>query len=155
MYHVKRIIHYFAGCIMLHVQLIDNNKLNNKAIGALGERIAAGYLKNKGFFIVERNYLKKWGEIDIVARENGKIHFVEVKTVSYETKEKLRSYVSRGTWQPEDNVHPYKIKKLTRAIESWIAENNYLGDWQIDVVAIRLVPCEKYATVKYINNVII
>lgn len=155
MYHVKRKSLHCFRCIMLHVQLLDNNKMNNKAVGALGERLAANYLKTKGFSIVQCNYLKKWGEIDIVARENGKIHFIEVKSVSYETKEKLKSYVSRGTWQPEDNVHPYKIKKLARAIESWIAENNYTGDWQIDVVAIRLVPCEKYATVKYINNIII
>lgn len=127
-------------------------------IGAYGEEIAENYLKNKGFEIISLNYLKKWGEIDIVARETIKsshiIHFVEVKTVSYGTKNDLKQAISRGTWRPEENVHFSKIKKLNRAIESWITENGYEGYWEIDVIAVRIVPREKYATVKYITNVI-
>lgn len=124
-------------------------------IGALGEEIAANYLKKRGFTILELNYLKKWGEIDIVARGTGKVHFVEVKAVSYETKVMLHAAISRGTWRPEENVHHSKIQRLSRAIESWVMENDYEGDWDIDVVAIRLVPREKYATVKYLPNIIL
>lgn len=131
-----------------------SKKRDNKLIGNFGEEIAANYLRKRGFDINSRNYLKKWGEIDIVARRTGKVHFVEVKTVSYETKELLKASVSRGTWRPEDNVHPYKLKKLSRAIESWLMEFNYEGEWQIDVLAVKIVPREKYATVKYISNVI-
>lgn len=130
-------------------------KKNNKIIGNYGEEIAAKYLAGKGFEIINRNYLKKWGEIDIVTRRTGKVHFVEVKTVSYETKQQLFASVSRGTWRPEDNVHAYKIKKLSRAIESWLMEKRYEGDWQIDVVAVKLVTREKYATVKYLPNIIL
>ncbi len=153
--HVKLdtwLVHWF---IMLHVQPISNKKKNNKQLGAWGEEIAAKYLKNKGFDILDRNYLKKWGEIDIVARESNKVRFIEVKTVSYETKQDLKLAVSRGTWRPEENVHPWKLKKLSRAIESWLLEKDYSGDWQIDVLAIRIVPCEKYATVLFIENVIL
>lgn len=131
-----------------------SKKRNNKLIGNFGEEIAANYLRKRGFDINSRNYLKKWGEIDIVARRTGKVHFVEVKTVSYETKGLLKASVSRGTWRPEDNVHPYKLKKLSRAIESWLMEFNYEGEWQIDVLTVKVVPREKYATVKYISNVI-
>lgn len=132
-----------------------SNKRNNKVVGNYGEQIAANYLKSKGFEILDTNYLKKWGEIDIVTRRTNKIHFVEVKTVSYETKELLGASVSRGTWRPEDNVHPQKIKKLSRAIESWIMEKNYQGEWQIDVVAVKLILKEKYASVKYLPNIIL
>lgn len=131
------------------------NKTENKEIGRIGEDMAENYLKNKGFDILCRNYLKKWGEIDIVTRRTNKIHFVEVKTVSYETKIELNHAVTRRTWRPEENVHAYKIKKLNRAIESWLMENNSDLDWQIDVVAVRIVPREKYATVKYIPNIIL
>ena len=124
-------------------------------IGNFGESIAAKYLQNKEFQILDRNYLKKWGEIDIVARRTETVHFVEVKTVSYETKQDLISSVSRGTWRPEDNVHAHKLKKLSRAIESWLMEYKYEGEWQIDVIAVKIVPREKYATVKYIPNVIL
>lgn len=145
----------FLNDIMLHVQRINKSKGNNKLIGAYGEQIAVNYLKNKGFLILSRNYLKKWGEIDIVARENNKIHFVEVKAVSYETKDHLFTSVSRGTWRPEENVHPWKVKKLNRAIESWLAENKINNDWQIDVIAVRLVPRERFATALFIENVIL
>lgn len=143
---------------MFHMKQSDKKGDKNK-VGSYGEEIACNYLRKKGFSIVETNYLKKWGEIDIVSRETFKnktiIHFVEVKTVSYETKQHLLNAVSYGTWRPEENVHPNKIKKLYRAIESWLLEKNEDSDWQIDVIAVRIVPCERYATVKYIPNVII
>ena len=133
-----------------------NNKKDNKVIGAWGEQTAAIYLEKQGFTIFDRNYLKKWGEIDIVARgTDQKVHFVEVKTVSYETKQQLQSAVTRRTWRPEENVHPYKLRKLQRAIESWLIENHYDGIWQIDVIAVRIVPREKFASIKYIPNVIL
>ena len=105
----------------------DKKGKRNK-IGAFGEEIAKKYLENKGFSIINQNYLKKWGEIDIVAHEtvsgHKTVHFIEVKTVSYETKSDLNRAVSYGTWRPEENVHYKKIQRLSRAIESWIMENN-------------------------------
>lgn len=130
---------------------------NNK-IGAIGEQIAVDYLIKKDFRILNTNYLKKWGEIDIVAHETGKypqkVHFIEVKTVSYETKGDLERAVSYGTYKPEDNVHPQKLRRLHRTIESWLEENKFKGDWQIDVMGVRVVTREKYATVKLIPNII-
>lgn len=127
--------------------------------GAIGERIAAKYLIDRGFEIVEQNYLKKWGEIDLVARGTNEseqmVRFVEVKTVSYETKQALEQAISRGTWRPEENVHHKKIQRLHRAIESWVEEHSYTGNWEIDVISVRIVPSEKYATVKYLPNVVL
>jgi len=140
---------------MLHVEQILSKKTGNKEIGALGEKIAGNYLINKGFEVIQYNYLKKWGEIDIVARRTDKIHFIEVKTVSYETKLQLTVAVTRRTWRPEENVHAHKIKKLSRAIESWIMEKKWDKEWQIDVIAVRIVPREKFASIKYIPNIIL
>jgi putative endonuclease len=128
-------------------------------VGAYGEQIAVNYLKKLGFSILNTNYLKKWGEIDIVACETAEkariIHFVEVKTVSYETKERLQQAVSYGTYRPEENVHKDKLKRINRTIESWLTENNSEDAWQVDVCAVRIVPREKYATIKYLPNIII
>ena len=136
---------------------IDKKGKNNQ-IGAYGEEIAGNYLTNKGFLILERNFLKKWGEIDLVARETTKngpiVHFVEVKAVSYETKQALATAVSRGIWRPEENVHSKKLLRLHRAIESWLIENDYKGEWQVDVAAVRLVPREKFASIKLLDNII-
>ena len=135
------------------------NKWAKKKIGGLGEQIATNYLKNKGFTILEKNYLKKWGEIDLVARgttANGPIiRFIEVKTVSYETKSELNHAISHGTWRPEENIHFKKIERLNRAIESWLMDHKYEGDWEIDALAVRLVTREKYATVKYLPGIVL
>ena len=53
--------------------------------GNLGEDLACRFLMKRGFDVIERNYLKKCGEIDIIATNKGKIHFIEVKSVSHET----------------------------------------------------------------------
>ena len=141
---------------MMSILPSNNGKFRNKEIGAWGETIATNYLIKQGFLIIDRNFLKKWGEIDIVARgTDKKVHFVEVKTVSYETKHYLNEAVTRRTWRPEENVHPYKLKKFNRAIESWLSEKKYNGEWQIDVIGVRVVPREKYATVMLISNVIL
>ena len=129
-----------------------------QVVGQFGEALAARYLQDEGYEVLERNYWKKWGEIDIVARETGqagkKVHFVEVKSVSYETKQALVQAVSHGTWRPEELVHRFKLHQIHKALETWLSERNYTGDWQIDVVTVRLVPRETFATVNLIENIV-
>ena len=132
-----------------------NKKLLNKVTGNQGELIVAHYLKQQGFKIREMNYRKPWGEIDVIAQKDKIVHFVEVKTVSYETRHDLHQSVLRGTYRPEENVHEYKLKKLSRAIETWLSENKWGGEWVIDVVAVRTVPRETYSSIKIIPNIIV
>ena len=124
-------------------------------IGKLGEDIASKWLSDRGFATVERNYWKKWGEIDVVARAtSGKVHFIEIKTVSYETRQGMDQAISRGTWRPEENVHLHKQKRLARAIQTWMAERKYTGEFQIDILTLRMVQQEKFVRIKLIENVI-
>ena len=55
--------------------------MNTKQTGDKGEERAAAWLRSKGFFIIERNWRTKGGEIDIIAYKNDTIVFVEVKTL--------------------------------------------------------------------------
>ncbi len=133
----------------------------HNVIGKIGEDIAVKWLISNGFEIIERNYQKKLGEIDIVARlpagkagETRKIHFLEVKSVSYGTKGDLEYAVSHETWRPEENVHKEKIRRIKNVIETWLIENNYNGLWQIDILSVRIVPREKFAQVNVLENVI-
>ena len=123
-------------------------------IGKTGEEIATKWLISKGYDVLQQNYLKKFGEIDIVACETTKVHFIEVKSVSYGTKDDLERAVSHGTWRPEENVHHEKIRRFKNTIEAWLVEHDYKGEWQIDVLTVRLVPRESFAQVNMIGNVV-
>ncbi len=154
---MKQPVLLHSGAILLHVQPRRTTKRNhNKQIGDLGEAIAAKYLIDRNFVIVTHNFLKKFGEIDIVARgTDDKLHFIEVKSVSYETRQALDAAVTRETWRPEEKVDAWKLYKISLAIEAYLTEYPGEWSWQIDIAAIRLVPREKYAQVKLIENVIL
>lgn len=55
--------------------------MNKREFGSAGEQLAADYLENNGFTILERNFRSgRFGEIDIIASEGEYICFIEVKT---------------------------------------------------------------------------
>lgn len=127
---------------------LTKNKTEKQIIGQKGEDEAVKYLKAKGFYVLDRNYRKPWGELDIVAKKGEWLYFVEVKTVTRrvpETKSQIpRDFVS-GNWgddnyEPEDNIHPWKIKRLQRAINTYLLEKkiNDEADWQVDAISVYL-----------------
>lgn len=132
-------------------------------IGQIGEDIAVKYLENKGFEIIDRNYLKKCGEIDIVAQRGKILHFIEVKTVSHENfvcfSGKLGRNVSRGvdSYRPEDNIHFSKLKRLARVIQVYLMDRCRGADpeWQFDAITVRLDMQTRRAKVEVIDNIIL
>jgi len=126
-----------------------------RKFGDIGEGIACEYLEKKGFEIIERNYWQKWGEIDIVALQKGILHFVEVKTLSWNSERPI--YEREEGIRPEDNVHPKKLERLYRTIETYLLDKqkgSKTQDWQIDVIAIKLDVEHKKAKVKLIDNIV-
>lgn len=111
-------------------------------VGADGEEIALEYLQKKGFSLVEKNYRKPWGELDIVAKKGDCLHFVEVKTLEVDPEYGRRvSRITSDPFEPLKNMHREKQARLGRIIETYLLSNNLDGedvDWQIDVVAIVL-----------------
>lgn len=128
-------------------------------VGKLGEDISCKYLENIGFSIVGRNYLKKCGEIDIIAKKKGVIHFVEVKSVSCEKDCSAESDVSRetDTYRPEDNIHPAKLMRLARVIEVYLLEkfSDAEPEWQFDAITVKIDLISKQAKVKFIEDIIL
>lgn len=126
-----------------------------RKLGNIGEEVTANKLLKEGFTILDRNYLKKWGEIDIVARgTDGKIHFIEVKSVSRSTAQyKNKPGVTHETYRPEENVTREKLLKLERVIHTWILERRYEGEWQIDVASVTLDTVRKVGRVEMIWSV--
>jgi putative endonuclease len=132
-------------------------------IGEIGENCACDYLKKKGFSIVERNYLKKWGEIDIVAKNGKKLHFIEVKSVSRETFSQKEGGVIRetrgglGEYRPEDNIHPWKLQRLSRVIQSYLLDRQVPDnvDWQFDLATVYIDTNKRLSRVSLLEDIVL
>lgn len=127
--------------------------------GNIGESIACRYLQNRDFQVMCRNYSKKWGEIDIVCKKDGLIHFVEVKSVTSPTLPNNSSNASNNftDHRPEDNVHAVKLTHLRRIIETYLWEY-YKGheiSFHVHVICVYMNPLLKSARVKMLENIII
>ena len=132
-------------------------------IGEIGENIAVRFLMKHGFLILDRNYTKKWGEIDIVAEKANKIYFIEVKTVSsadINTLADKRENVSHGTnddYRPEDNMHPWKLKRISRTIQTYLLSKKIPDEkeWQVDLLVVFLDIKNKKAKIKVVKDIIL
>ena len=125
-------------------------------IGEVGEKIAERFLVKQSFVILDRNYTKKWGEIDIISEKSNKIHFVEVKSV---TKPDLK-IVTRETldqYHPEDNMHPWKLKRMSRTIQTYLLSKNVPDEkeWQVDLLVVFLDIKNKKAKIKVVSDIIL
>lgn len=88
------------------------------------------YLSEKGYEILERNYQKRTGEIDLIAKSPKKdeIVFIEVKT---------RKSGIYG--RPEEAVDLRKLKKIEKTALFWLNENRKTDMlWRIDILALEL-----------------
>lgn len=129
-------------------------------IGQIGENVAIKHLEKLKFKIIDRNYLKKWGEIDIIAKKDNILHFIEVKSVSCETFFVNKSYNKEFLQKipsPEENVHYWKKKRFKRTIQSYLMDKNILfeTEWQIDIIAIFISLKTMKAKIRFTENVII
>lgn len=99
-----------------------------RSLGRRGEELAASYLEEKGYLILQRNYRSGAGEMDIVAQDGGCLVFVEVRARS------TREY---GT--PEESITPSKAQRLIEVAQGYLQEQGEAGkEWRIDLVAIEL-----------------
>ena len=128
----------------------------SQKIGEIGENIAVKFLVKHGFSILDRNYTKKWGEIDIVAEKSKKLYFIEVKSVARETLGNV-TYETNDAYRPEDNMHPWKLKRLSRTIQTYLLSKKIHDDkeWQVDLLVVFLDLKNKKARVKVVKDIIL
>lgn len=144
-------------------------RTEKQKVGQTGEDLACQYLERSGYRIVERNYLKKWGEIDIIAKKANKLHFVEVKSVSRATsvlppkpltkeiKYEKPIFGKNDEYRPEDNLHPWKLQRLGRAIQSYLLDRDIPDnmDWQFDVVTVYIDQAKGLSKVSLLEDIIL
>ena len=105
---------------------MKNHHLNPDELCKKGEALAGKLLKKRGYKILKRNYVSKYGEIDIVAYDKGAISFVEVKTRQ-----------SDNYGPPELAVTKEKRKRIIRAALNYLVKNHIEDiNCRFDVVSI-------------------
>src|SRR5574343_210902 len=108
--------------------------MHKRAKGNMGEDIACTYIESRGFKVISRNYLRKWGEVDIVALKDKDVHFFEVKSVMADFSNRPNSH------KPEDNVHGLKVKRIRRMIETFLEDTDrgLSAEFQFHIITVYM-----------------
>lgn len=117
------------------------NKRDNRLTGALGEEIAAKYLENQGYKILDKNFhYSKYAEIDIIAKEKDTIVFVEVKTRK-----------TKNFGHPLEAITQKKLENIYKAAMFYLQNTKEKHKkYRIDVISI--LGADKYE-MEHIKNV--
>ncbi len=119
---------------------------HRKDIGFFGESLASLYLQKKGYTVLERNYRKPWGEIDIIAKHGDVVVFVEVKA---NTKDFGHEF------NPEVRVDEKKLNKITKTAALYLEYEYGTMDteWRVDIVSVTIINHENKAKITHFKNV--
>lgn len=95
----------------------------SRAKGTIAEERGCDYLRLSGLRIVDRNVYNRFGEIDIIALKGSVLHFIEVKSAqNYE--------------QAINNITPFKLQKLNRAIQAYLQKKRLNLEYCIDALIV-------------------
>lgn len=108
------------------------------------------FLEENNFLILESNYTKKFGEIDLIARRGKVIHFIEVKTL-FPVKQ-----VSGYEYHPFQNVSPSKMRRIRKTALWYLWENGVSREtgWVIDLAAVTVSRETRSARIDMLWNVV-
>ena len=103
---------------------------DRKALGQLGEDLAAEALGRRGYRILARNFRCRHGEMDIIASHNGVLVFIEVKTRR-----------SSGYGSPAEAVTFAKQRRMAKIAQFYLSQGRHADrDCRFDVVSVLLQP---------------
>lgn len=114
---------------------------SNQALGRTGETLAAEYLENHGYAVIDRNWHCRTGEFDIVATDQNYLVFVEVKT---------RSNTSFG--HPFESVTTSKVARMRRLANEWCLAKASPG-FRIRLDAISVLFCSGQVKIEHLKAI--
>ncbi len=97
----------------------------NREKGYYGESLAAKYLKEKNYEIIELNYYTPFGEIDLIAKKDNYLVFVEVKLRKDETFGNALEQISKT-----------KQKRIIQSAECYLSEKELTMDCRFDYISL-------------------
>lgn len=110
---------------MTRLAVIPGRTVSTVKVGQAAEQAVAESLVQQGFMIIDQNWRTKWCEIDIVARKDDVIWFVEVK---------YRATAAFGDGLAY--IGPQKLQHMYRAAELWISRSRHQGEYTLGAVAV-------------------
>lgn len=114
----------------------------SSAIGRRGEELAIEFLVRQRYRILERNYRKSFGEVDIIARDKNTLVFIEVKT---------RQSTRFGT--PFEAVDIRKQRQLSRIAQEYLQSHDSADvSARFDVIAVRLDRGSRLVAIDHLQN---
>jgi len=117
--------------------------IDKQSRGREGEKLAASYLKSQGYKIIEKNFKKRYGEIDIIALDKDILVFIEVKT-----------RWSKKYGLPEEAVTPWKLRSVIKTAQYYKMIHPELPEaMRIDVVAVDFTVRGREKRIRLIKNV--
>lgn len=120
-------------------------------IGQIGENITKTFLMKQGFSLLETNYRTRYGELDIVAKKDKKLHFIEVKSI----KVRDLQYTDHLKVQPVDNLTQSKWSKFAISVETYLRHKSVPQEtlWQIDLACVYIQTENREGRVVLMENV--
>ena len=95
----------------------------SRSKGNIAEDKAVKFLLENGFYVIERNFYSRYGEIDAIASKDEALHFVEVKSgLDYESA--------------IQNITPTKISRLIKTANVYMKKNSLNVDYVFDVIIV-------------------
>lgn len=118
--------------------------MNKRKKGKYFEDTVCRYLAKNGYEIIDQNFTIWGGEIDIIAKKDERIIFVEVK-----------SLYSDSILSLEETITQKKKLFLIRSCQTWLDQNNLQNsEWRIDFVGIKFDNYDKITNLKHIKNAV-
>lgn len=115
---------------------------DKRKLGNFGERKVKNFLRRKGYKILDANYAKKYGEIDIIAKRKDIIAFVEVKTRS-------ENPLISGVYA----VNKAKQARIIKTAKTYLYENQIDLQPRFDIAEVEVMGgLIKKAKINYIEN---
>ncbi len=128
------------------------NMAEHNEIGKIGESVTKTFLMKHGFTVLTTNYRTKFGEIDIIAKKDNRLRFIEVKSV------KVRDFnnIENLAVKPEDNLTQDKWNKLTTSVEIYLRHMSVTHGtlWQMDLACVYINPEIREGRVILMENVL-
>jgi len=105
--------------------------------------MAKKFLREEGYQIISRNFKTRYSEIDLIAKKDNSLVFVEVKT-----------RVGNNFGSPEEAINKRKRNRLKRAAQAFVAFHHWEGPFRIDAVCIVLNGEEEITQFRHHKNIV-